>query len=167
MSVSGKQRIVLGLEHTNDGEIIDAFERLPTIDFDVVDGTESGEMDLLWHDQRTISASSSEDLDLSGSLVDSFGTTMTFVDVRLLVVKASADNTNDVEVGGAGSNTFINWVGDATDKVIVKPDGMLYLYSPADPSYAVTAGTGDILKIANSGSGTSVTYDIYIGGVSA
>lgn len=31
--------------------------------------------------------------------------------------------------------------------------------------YAVTAGTADQLKVANSGAGTGVTYDIVIVGV--
>jgi len=33
-------------------------------------------------------------------------------------------------------------------------------------TYAVTAGTGDLLKVANSAGGTSVTYDIVIIGSS-
>ena len=42
---------------------------------------------------------------------------------------------------------------------------MLLLVAPGAAGYAVTAGTGDILKVANSGAGTGVTYDIVIVGL--
>ena len=167
MSVSGKITLRLDVTQTGGADLTTPTELLPTIDFDVADGTGADQMDMLWHDQRTLAASTSEDLDLAGSLVDAFGTTMTFAEVRLLIVMASSANTNDVLVGGASANQFINWVSDASDVVVVKPDGMLFLYNPSDGAYAVTAGTGDLLQIENSGAGTSVTYDIYIGGVSA
>ena len=65
-------------------------------------------------------------------------------------------------VGGAATNAFINWVGNATDIITVQPNGIFFLMNPTAGGYAVTAATGDILKIANSGAGTSVTYDIII-----
>lgn len=78
---------------------------------------------------------------------------------------AAAANTNNVVVGGAASNGFINWVGDATDVINVRPGGVFMLVAPDSTAYAVTASTGDILKVANSSSGTSVTYTIVIIGV--
>ena len=68
-------------------------------------------------------------------------------------------------VGGAGSNGFTSWVGDATDVVKVKPGGALILVAPDATGYAVTAGTGDLLTITNSAGSTSVTYDVVIMGV--
>ena len=167
MSVNGQVRFVLGLEHTGADEATEPYEKLPSINYDFTDGTGEDQMDMLYVDQRTLAASATEDLDLAGGVTDSFGNTLTFTDVRMICVKASADNTNDVVVGGAASNAFVNWVADATDKINVKPGGTLLLVSPNDPSYAVTAGTGDLLRIGNGGAGTSVTYDIYIGGASA
>ena len=167
MAISGKMRIKLALNQTGTADLSSPEETLPTIDFVVTDGAGAGEMDLLWSDQRTLSASATEDLDLYGSLVDSFGTTMSFTRMRLLVVKAADDNTNNVVIGGAAANTMLNWVSDATDKVVVKPGGILYLYAPDTTGYAVTSGTGDLLTITNGGAGSSVTYDIYIGGGSS
>lgn len=128
-------------------------------------GTGAGQADKIWHDERTLAASTSENLDLVGSLVDAFGATLTFARVRGLVVYASPANTNNVLVGGAAANAFVNWVGDATDVVAVRPGGLLTLFAPDATAYAV--GTGDQLKIANSGAGTSVTYDIVVIGASA
>jgi len=39
---------------------------------------------------------------------------------------------------------------------------MFAVYDPSAGGYAVTNSTGDILQIANSSSGTSVTYDIIV-----
>ena len=167
MAIKGQTRVVLGLEHTGADEATLPYEKLPTINFDITDGTGSDQMDQVYVDQRTLAASATEDIDLAGGVEDSFGNTLTFVDVRMICVKAAAENTNDVLVGGAAANAFVNWVSNSSDVVVVKPGGVVFLYAPTNPGYAVTAGTGDLLKIANSAGSTSVTYDIYIGGASA
>lgn len=130
-------------------------------------GTGADQADQLWSDQRTINASSSENLDLAGSLTDAFGATITFARIKLILVIAADANTNDVAVGGAASNQFINWVANSSDIVNVKAGGVLLLYAPGATGYAVTSGTGDQLKIANGGAGTSVTYQIVLIGASA
>lgn len=134
---------------------------------DLASGTGANQADRVFHDQRTLTASSSENLDLAGSLTDAFGATITFARVKGLLVAASAGNTNNVLVGGAASNGFVNWVSDATDVVVVRPGGVLALFAPDATAYAVTAATGDLLKVANSGGTTSVIYDIVIIGASA
>lgn len=130
-------------------------------------GTGADQADQLWTDTRTLTASSTEDLDLAGSLVNALGATVTFARVRGIYVEAAAGNTNNVLVGGAASNGLINWVADATDKVVVRPGGFFMIASRDATGYAVTASTGDLLRIGNSGSGTSVTYNIAIVGCTA
>ncbi len=130
-------------------------------------GTGANQADLLFHDQRTIAASSNEDLDLAGGLTDSFGATLTFVKIKTIYVSAASANTNSVVVGGAASNQFINWVGDATDKINILPGGAFMICAPSAAGYAVTAGSGDLLRVANSSSGTTVTYNIVVEGTSA
>jgi hypothetical protein len=130
-------------------------------------GTGNGQADLVFSDTRTIAASSSENLDLAGVLADAFGATLTFVKIKAIYIKAAAGNTNDVVVGGAASNGFVNWVADTTDKINIRPGGVFLLVDPQGSGYAVTASTGDILKVANSGGTTGVTYDIVIIGTSA
>jgi hypothetical protein len=60
-------------------------------------------------------------------------------------------------------------VSDPTDKVVVRPGGfqMIGVGTGDLNAYGVTAATGDLLRIANSGGTTSVTYDIIIVGTSA
>lgn len=132
-------------------------------------GTGAGQADLLFSDTRTVNASSNDDLDLAGSLTNAFGATLTFARIKALIVTAAAGNTNNVLVGGDATNTFLTWVGAEADNVILRPGACLALFAGvADATgYAVTAGTGDLLRISNSGAGTSVTYDIVILGASA
>lgn len=132
---------------------------------DLTTGTGSGQADLFFADTRTLSASATESLDLAGGLTDAFGASLTFVEIVALLITADAGNTNNVEVGGAASNAWAALFGDATDKVKLKPGASLML--ACETGYAVTAGTGDLLKIANGGSGTAVTYTLTLIGRSA
>lgn len=132
----------------------------------LTEGTGASQADKMFADERTISASSTENLDLAGSLTDPLGVAVTFAKVKAIMIIASASNTNDVVVGGAGSNTFTGPFADATDKVAVKPGGVLMIAHPGT-GWTVTASTGDILMVGNSGSGTSVTYQVVIIGTSA
>jgi hypothetical protein len=129
-------------------------------------GTGSGQSDLIYAATRTIVASSSENLDLAGALVDPVGTTLTFVQIKVIKVCANPNNTNNVVIGGAGSNTFTGPFGAATHTIAVRPGGCFVWIAPkTGPS--VVPVTGDLLQIANSGAGTSVTYDVIVIGTSA
>jgi hypothetical protein len=128
----------------------------------IANGTSANQANMVFSDTRTLTASSTESLDLSGSLTDAYGATIVFTKIVGIIVSASSANTNNVLVGGAASNAFINWVSDSTDKIVIRPGGTFALFSNDATGYAVTADTGDLLKIANSSSGTSVTYDIIL-----
>ena len=130
--------------------------------FQIADGIGANKAESIFHDQRTLAASTSEDLDLSGVLTDAFGALIAFSKIKTLIVAASANNTNDVVIGGAATFQFINWVGAVTDTIIIQPNGLFLLHNPTAGGYAVTAGTGDLLKIANSAGGTSVVYDVIV-----
>lgn len=131
----------------------------------LANGTGSDQADLLWWDTRTLTATS-EDLDLAGSLLDPLSqAAMTFAKIKgIFIENTSTTSTEILIVGGAAANQFINWVGDASDAVKIGPKGVLLLWSPED-GYAVTADTGDLLKI-DAGSDT-ITYNIILIGTSA
>ncbi|MFG1873392.1 hypothetical protein ACGFIV_00965 [Sphaerisporangium sp. NPDC049003] len=135
----------------------------------LADGTGAGRADKIFSDRRTLAASGTESLDLAGGLTDAFGNVITFARIKALLIVAATGNTNNVVVGGAASNGFATPFGDATDKLVLRPGGLCLLTTgPADATaYAVTAATGDLLQVANSGSGTGVTYDIVLIGASA
>lgn len=119
----------------------------------------------LWTDQRTIAASGSETLDLSGVLTDVFGAALSLTKVKALLIKAAESNVNDVVVGNAATNTWLGAFGAAAHTMAVKPGGALLLIAPDANGLAVIAGTGDQLKIANSGAGSSVSFDIVVIGI--
>jgi hypothetical protein len=121
-------------------------------------GVGIGQADLLWSDTRTLTASSSENLDLAGGLTDPFGAAITFARVRAFAVRADGGNTNNVIVGGAASNPWATWAGGTAPTLTVRPGGLLLLVAPDATGYTVTGGTGDQLKILNGAAGTSVTY---------
>lgn len=127
-------------------------------------GTGEYEISKWFSDERSLSASATENLDLAGGLTDALGVTITFTAIKAILVLADKDNTNDVVVGGAGANTFLGVFADATDKVNVKPGGM-FLWCAPETGATVTASTGDILLVANSAGSTSVTYKIVILGI--
>lgn len=128
----------------------------------LTDGSGANQANKLFTDQRTLAASGTEDLDLNGTLVDAFGNTFSPTKIKALVVVADAANVNDVVVGGASANQAASFFGAATHSVKVKPGGMLVLVAPDATGYAITAGTADLLKIANSSSGSAVTYTIIV-----
>lgn len=134
--------------------------------FDLGNGTGASQADRIWADQRTLAASANEDLDLTGTLVDALGATLTLARVKVLYVAANSANTNNVVIGAAASNA---WAGllSATGTVTLRPGGVMLVAATDATAHAVTAGTGDLLRIANSGAGSTVTYDIAVVGASA
>ena len=125
-------------------------------------GAGAGQADKIFHDQRTLAASATEDLDLAGSLTDAFGAACTFARLKALIVHAAAANTNNVLVGGVSAGLSTILTPAATGIAIVRPDATFAVFAGvADATgYVVTATTADLLHIANSSSGTSVTYDV-------
>lgn len=130
-------------------------------------GVGANQADLVFTDTRTLAASATENLDLAGVLTDAFGQSLAFAEIVAILVVASGANANDVVIGGAASNGFVSPFGDATDTVKVKPGGTFLLTAPGAAAFAVTAGTGDLLKVTNGGAGTPVTYDIVLIGRTA
>lgn len=134
----------------------------------LANGALAGQANVIYSDTGTIAASGTATLDLAGTLVGALGDTLTFARVKAIIVTAASANTNNVVVGGAASNGFSSIFADATDRVVVRPGGAFVLFTGAADlnGYAVTAGTGDQLQIANSGAGTTVTYSIVVVGTS-
>jgi hypothetical protein len=130
-------------------------------------GTGSGQVDIIWSDTRTIAASGTDDLDLTGTaLQTAFGANLAFVKVKVIAVYASALNTNNVVIGGAAATQFVGPFGAAAHTIALPPTGLFLVAAPL-LGWSSVAATSDLLRIANSGAGTSVTYDIAVLGTSA
>lgn len=132
-------------------------------------GTGAGQVDKMYAATRTITASSNDDVDLAGVLVDALGVTITFARVKAIIVRAAAANVNNLVMGGGASNPVTTILGGTTPTLTIRPGGSLALVAGiADAvGYVITAATADILRFTNGGAGSSVTYDLIIYGCSA
>lgn len=139
---------------------------------ELITGTGAGKADKLWYDERTLNASSSEDLDLVGSLSDTFGDLFSPVRIKALIVKAAprsgTANTNNVVLGAASGTQWAALLGVA-GTVTLRPGSIFAVCAGvADATgYVCAAGATDLLKVANSSSGTSVSYQVAVIGASA
>jgi hypothetical protein len=143
-----------------------AYPMSKSIEVALTSGTGAGQADLMFTDTRTVAASGTDALDLAGGLTDAYGQTLTFVEVRAVLVTALSTNTNNVRVNRPASNGVPLFLA-AGDGIDVPPGGAFLWVAPPDGKVTVTAGTGDLLNIDNASSGTPVTYDVVILGVSA
>ena len=148
------------LEGTSDlgnPKVANSFFRL----INLKQGTDAtNKADVMWSDTRTIAASGTDTLDLTGTLTGLLGGTVSMAEVIAIYIEAASTNVNNVVIGGAASNAFVGPFGANTHTVKVAP-GEYQLFA-SQSGWAVTAATGDILQIANSGAGTAVTYNIII-----
>jgi hypothetical protein len=144
---------------TPSGKLAKQFSTLLT------SGTGSGQADKLFTDTRTVTASGTDALDLAGSLTDAYGSTLTFVKIKFVLITAASTNTNNVRLNRPSSNGVPLFLA-AGDGIDILPGGA-FLWCAPGAGVTVTASTGDLLNCDNSSSGSSVTYDIIIGGTSA
>lgn len=118
-----------------------------------------GQSNVLFQDTRTIALSANEDLDLAGVLADALGATIAAAEVVAIFIKAAAANTNNVNITRPAANGVPLFLA-ASDGIALAP-GDFFLFT-RKTGIGVTAATGDLINIANSGAGTSVTYDIVV-----
>lgn len=135
-------------------------------DFIWSSGTGANAADRIFSDTRTVTASSTDSLDLAGSLTDGIGGTFAPAKIKGLIVAAAAANVNNVVVTRPASNG-VPLFSAAGDALPLRPGALFMWLSPDATGVAVTAGTGDLLDFTNSGAGTSVTFDVFIFGTSA
>jgi hypothetical protein len=162
MSLSATIKVILKATQTRALDLASASSPLSQeIALAFADGAGANQANLIWHDQRTLAASASENLDLAGSLTDVYGQTATFARIKALLIKSASGNTNNVNVSREATNGVPLFLA-AGDGLLIPPGGVFLWASPSAAGVALTAGTADLLTVANSAAGTSVTYDIYV-----
>jgi hypothetical protein len=166
MALTGKISASVSLKDTRTGDLAQGTETtLKTPTWSVAAGTGPGQADLVWSDTRTLAPSGTEDLNLVGVLLGLFGTPITFVKLKQILVAAADGNTNNVVVSRhltAGVPIF----AAAGDAVAVLPGGWHHLVGPG-VGVTVTPTTGNLITVTNSGGTTDVTYDVILVGTSA
>lgn len=167
LSVTGVQTPTTALDMASGSGVSDV--RAWALQVSLIAGASGAlAVDRMAFDQRNLVASATEDLDLVGGsqLTDFTGTAVSFAKIKLLAVKALSTNTNNVVVGNATSNAWAALL-NSTGTLTLRPGTGFVVCATDATGYATTAGTGDLLKIANSAGTTGVDYQIAILGTVA
>lgn len=169
MAVSGQAIIKIDMQQTNVLDLLTATAPFSfTKTFTFTDGAGANMVNQVWSDTRTLGASATEDLDLTGTaLTNSFGVAVAFARIKGLYIAAAAANTNNVLMEPASANGWIGFLKAAGDQMILRPGAAMCFFAPDATGYATTAGTGDLLTLTNSAGSTGVTYDIFIIGATS
>jgi len=130
----------------------------------LANGTGNDQGNSVYSDSLQLAASANADIDLSGSLLNPFGTTILFTKIKGIYVFAKRTNTNSVIIKPAAANSFLGPFGAATHTITLLPGAYIELVHPL-AGWTVTPGTDDKLNFANSAAGTVVDYDVEIVGV--
>ena len=177
-SLATNVRVMLYGTDTHTLDLIASIPANIAIDFPSVTGqvlatgTGDQQADLFWSDSRSCTVSAPDLLDLEGAnlhagytaLTSNFGATLTFAKVKVLAIY-NKDTTRDLRVGADALHPWFAWCDAATDYMVIPPLGVRLLTAPK-AGFAVTAGTGDLLKIVPSAD-VATAYDIVIIGTSA
>lgn len=134
----------------------------------LADGTGSGQGNRMYVADTTINASANLDLDLSGSLTDAFGDACVFTKVKHVYVEVKSDSVATSVTVCGGSNPFVGPLADASDKeVVTKGQGPLMWIKQDNSGWAVTNGSNDNLRIANTDSSNAAKVRVVIIGVNS
>lgn len=118
------------------------------------DGTGNGQANRVWKDQRSVNASSNDDIDLSGALTDTLGQIVNWTKLRAIFI----DNLSGEDLKLESANSPAGLFGASGDFINIPPYSMFCLTSKA--GWAITNDTADKLRIANYDSTTAATYNI-------
>jgi hypothetical protein len=117
-------------------------------------GSGADKVNMTWSDERSINASSSDDLDLYGVLTDIFGDTINAAVVRGFTI-SNLNTNNTLSVGAAASNPWVAPFGGATHTVTVRQAtannaASIQFIAPDATGYAVANGSSDTLRVTNN-----------------
>ena len=127
------------------------------------DGVTIDKADLLWHDERTVTAAA-ETLDLTALTYTCFGSTITVNNARVKLFALWNKSTTAGEILTIGSAAANPWTAVWSGTTIVRPNGRMLFWAPDATGY-VTAGGSKNVKV-DPGAAT-ITYRIAIVGASS
>jgi hypothetical protein len=134
-------------------------------DLTLTSGVGLNQANVIWSDRRTVNASTTDSLDMAGSLTDALGQAFTPARVKAIGLKLPSNAAQNVALTRPASNG-VPFLTAAGDSIPVAPGGLALLVWPTAAGIVVTASTGDLIDVVN-GAGSAVTYDIVIIGGSS
>lgn len=165
MAVSGKIQLRIEVDETQDSNIdlgVGLKKHLVNKTINLTDGTTAGKFDLVWSDIG--STSGTVDIDLYGSLTDTYGATINMVEMVLLYIENLTDGT-ELTIG-ADASQAVPLFSDTSDSFTLAGGefAFFYLASTATGVGPIGAGSSDILQLSAS---AALQYKIMILGRSA
>ena len=113
---------------------------------------------------QTIADGATLSIDCKAALVDAFGAAFTPAKLRAVYIFSTGANTTNLTLfGDANSVPILN---TAATTSTLRPGGMFLATDVTTTGIAVTAGTGDIIKIVNA-AGAAATVDVVLIGTSS
>lgn len=170
LSLTGQLRISNGWEYRSTDDVdtakvtIDKLTDVYKVDW--TDGTGDEQVKRMFRRTGTLLANTEVALDMAGSLLDVFGNTLTFAQVKLIVVKnLGTAATQILKFGQLGTPTSGNLLSDIFDglttaRVKIRHGGVFALGAP-NTGYTVTGGSADVILLSNEAA-LSVDYDIVV-----
>lgn len=140
------------------GNAVPTFSKGKGADIALADGTGSGQASKLYTSVRTLTSGSTEDLDMAGSLLDPMGAAVVFATIKGIIIRSDAANTTNLTLFGDANSVPI--LGAAAHTIVLRPGGA-FVWAAPQTGVTVTAGTGDIIQVANA-AGASATYSIEV-----
>ncbi len=140
-----------------------------TQEIDFTDGAGANKAEEAWSDTRSIAASTTDSLDLSGTaLTNAFGVDIAFTKIKAIMIKSAAANGSTLTITcptGDGVEGLFLALGDG---MLLRPGGVFIIIAPDATGYPVsgTSPIRDQLDIINNDSSSpgTASYDIIIVG---
>ena len=130
----------------------------------LTDGAGLNKAENFFSDTRSIAASTTDSLDLSGALTNVYGVSLTFTKIKAIILKAATTNGSTLQMTAPVTNGLAALFAAKGDALMIKPGGIVAVIAPDAAGYAVTATSADLLDIINDDSSSpgTASYDIII-----
>lgn len=109
-------------------------------------GTAAGQNNIMWHDNFIVEAGVDREIDLTGVLIDKFGGTLSFCEIKMLVVyNHSATHPLHVLGTALGGDQITTITTVGAEAIVVPPESFVMLGTPGN-TWAIAPGA-DILHL--------------------
>ncbi len=130
----------------------------------LLNGVGASQADKIYTNTYAIATAATESIDVKGALVDALGAAFTPAKLKAVYIYSQPANTTTLTLfGDVNSVPILNTAATTTTLL---PGGLFLLVQPPLAGIAVTAGTGDIIKIVNA-AGATANVDVILVGTSS
>ena len=137
---------------------------IPKFQFDLINGVGADQADRIFHDTRSIAASTNDDLDLTGgtALLDPLGVAFSIARLKAAIFYARKTNASIVTIGASAAAPVL-WFGANTHTEKLSAGQLHCHVAPDATGWLLTATTADVVRLANGAGGTALVDVVLIG----